>query len=124
MNTALFRLLLACLLSLAIPLQGLAALGASQQAPCGMSALEMSMMADSMPAHGTMDAGTATDTRPGAHAGTCPHCSSHCASMNLAPLTAPPPLALHDSGKQPAFPPLIQPLPSAPVHLPERPPRA
>ena len=120
MNTALFRLLLVCLLTIAIPLQGLAALGSSHDAPCGMSALEMSMMADSMPAHNSMDDGS----NQGKHPGTCPHCASHCASMNLAPLTIAPPLLLHDSGKQADFPPLLQIMPNAPVNLPDRPPKA
>lgn len=132
MNSALFRLLLACLLTIAIPVQGFAALGTSRNAPCGMSTMEMGMMADAMandiaddiaddtPAHSGMPDKATHGKQPGA----CPHCANHCASMNLATFTSPPRLAIYESGARANFPPLIQPLPNAPVHLPERPPKA
>lgn len=120
MKSALFRLLLACLLSIAIPVQGFAALGSSRNAPCGMSAMEMSMMADEMPTPAAMPDGTSDSP----HRSACPHCASHCASMNLATFPSPPPLAIYERGMQTGFPPLVQSLPNAPVHLPERPPKA
>jgi hypothetical protein len=114
MKPSILRLLLTCLLLIAIPLQGFAV-----PALAGMAHCDMAMM--------DINSGSTTSATAPAQAShtpaPCKHCNPYC-SASPAPLNTHTLLPLPAPGAEADFPPLTQSLPSAPIHLPERPPRA